>query len=338
MSLKSLTSKDLIQFVNTRKGEQKLGENIHTLAYGDLNELDTLKENGARFCLLGIPESIGVRGNLGNQGTELAWPAFLTSFLNVQGNRFLSGDSFVVLGQVDVEDLRDELTLFNSTPAEVAQKARKLCEAVDERVTPIISSVIKAGLIPIVIGGGHNNAYPLLKGVAKALNTTAGINAINLDAHADFRSLEGRHSGNGFSYAKNEGFLNRYFAFGLHQSYNSENILSAMDQDRDVAYSFFEDISNFDVALKEALAFVDDKETPVGIELDMDAIKSMPSSAISPSGVTLEQARAYVRECASQLNVAYLHLPEAAPSNSAENGFVGKALSYLVTDFAKSSL
>jgi arginase family enzyme len=32
------------------------------------------------------------------------------------------------------------------------------------------------------------------------------VNAINFDAHSDFRILEGRHSGNGFSYAYEEGF------------------------------------------------------------------------------------------------------------------------------------
>jgi formiminoglutamase len=35
--------------------------------------------------------------------------------------------------------------------------------------------------------------------------------AINFDAHSDFRILEGRHSGNGFSYAYEEGFLKKYF-------------------------------------------------------------------------------------------------------------------------------
>jgi formiminoglutamase len=39
------------------------------------------------------------------------------------------------------------------------------------------------------------------------------VNAINFDAHSDFRILEGRHSGNGFSYAYEEGFLKKYFIF-----------------------------------------------------------------------------------------------------------------------------
>jgi formiminoglutamase len=57
---------------------------------------------------------------------------------------------------------------------------------------------------------GHNNAYGCIKGAAKGLYKAGiiplvQINAINLDAHADFRPLEGRHSGNAFRYADEDG-------------------------------------------------------------------------------------------------------------------------------------
>jgi formiminoglutamase len=48
------------------------------------------------------------------------------------------------------------------------------------------------------------------------------VNAINFDAHSDFRILEGRHSGNGFSYAYEEGFLKNILFFGLHENYTSK--------------------------------------------------------------------------------------------------------------------
>lgn len=62
-----------------------------------------------------------------------------------------------------------------------------------------MSEIVSAGVVPIVIGGGHNNSYGMLRGSSKGLNSQ--VNAINIDPHADFRELEGRHSGNGFSYA-----------------------------------------------------------------------------------------------------------------------------------------
>jgi formiminoglutamase len=47
------------------------------------------------------------------------------------------------------------------------------------------------------------------------------VNAINFDAHSTF-ILEGRHSGNGFSYAYEEGFLKNILFFGLHENYTSK--------------------------------------------------------------------------------------------------------------------
>jgi formiminoglutamase len=69
--------------------------------------------------------------------------------------------------------------------------------------------------IPVVIGGGHNNAYPLLKGAAKGLQQAQQtplpqINCINLDAHTPVTGPEeGRHSGNAFRYAESDGFLQK---------------------------------------------------------------------------------------------------------------------------------
>jgi len=335
MSVKCLSKKGILVFTNTRKGEVKLGELVHSLSSGHLGELVGMKQSGVKFCLLGIPESIGVLGNLGNPGTENAWTAFLKSFLNIQSNRFLSGNEFVVLGEVNVHNLQEEAMSLDRTASDFLVNVRLLCEKVDAVVAPIIAEIAQTGIIPIVIGGGHNNAYPILKGVTQGLAVDGGINAINLDAHADFRSREGRHSGNGFSYAKHEGFLNHYIAFGLHQSYNSEKLLQAMDTTAGVKYSFFEDINDLDASISRATAAIGQTETPTGIEVDMDAIKMMPSSAMSPSGFSLENARSFVKVSASTLKPAYLHLPEAAPKNEQEQAVVGKALSYLVTDFAK---
>ena len=92
-------------------------------------------------------------------------------------------------------------------------------------MTNLIFKIVSAGKTPIVIGGGHNNAYGNIKGTSLALNKP--INVINFDAHTDFRALEGRHSGNGFSYAFQEGFLNNYFIFGIHENYSSKAVLNA---------------------------------------------------------------------------------------------------------------
>jgi formiminoglutamase len=205
----------------------------------------------------------------------------------------------------------------------------------DELLVFILTPIYEKGLIPILIGGGHNNAYPLIK--ACSMVQKKAIDVVNCDPHADFRALEGRHSGNSFSYAMSEGWLANYAVLGLHQQYNSQSMLDRLVENK-CYFTFFEEYlveeRNFLHDLDDLLLQV--KDTVLGVELDMDAIINMPSSAFTPSGFSLEEARRYLIKCTKSKKAAYLHLPEAAPKNEREEAVVGKALAYLVSDFMKS--
>ena len=322
-------------FLKTRKGETRIGEKVHyASAKSWQSELKKLKKE-VRFCVIGIPECVGILGNSGRPGAQNGWEAFLSEFLNVQSNRFLSGSEFVILGTVDVDSIQEKAEKLPFASEYYTQKLHLLCEEIDDLVEPVIQKVKAAGLIPIVIGGGQNNAYPIIKGCA-ATSAKKKVNAINLDAHCDFRALEGRHSGNAFSYARQKMALNRYFVFGLHQSYNNENMLKSMDADEQVKYSFMEHITYLENMLADAISFVVDDQIQCGIEVDLDSIRMMPSSAISPTGFSLEQARLFVKKCTESVNPAYLHLAEGAPIDELQTILVGKSLSYLVCDFAKA--
>ena len=92
--------------------------------------------------------------------------------------------------------------------AEEAKAKKDFIVREEKIVEEIVKPYVIKGYIPIVIGGGHNNAYGNIKGSALAHGKP--VNAINFDAHSDFRILEGRHSGNGFRYAKSENYLHKY--------------------------------------------------------------------------------------------------------------------------------
>ncbi len=321
-----------------RAGEAKLGEHLYFLEPGEsLLDLKSYAQKGIRFALLGIPESIGVEANFGKCCTDNAWPVFLNFFLNIQSNRFLKGNNILCLGHIDTRELNQAAASLDRTRPDSVQQMRALCSRLDDRVSPVIEKIVRTGLIPVIIGGGHNNAYPIIKGTARALGATQGINCINCDPHADYRPLEGRHSGNGFSYAVQEGYLSRYFIFGLHESYNPEAVLKAIDQNKHVAYSRFELHADLGAQIKKAVDFFRNSSQPVGIELDLDSIAHMPASFATPSGLSVEDARFFICEMASKLQPAYLHLPEGAPiSDSSDEVKVGKTLAYLVTDFIKT--
>ena len=320
----ALINKDeILDLVTLRDYETKIGENILT---GSVSEL---AKKGVKFVLFGAEESIGPRANFGNSGSENAWKSFLNAFLNTQENPFIDVSKVGVLGSFKFEMEIDEINSL-----------REQTKNIDKELEAVIEDIVNHKMIPILIGGGHNNAYPLLKGSANAFGHA--LNAINCDPHADFRPLEGRHSGNGFSYAMNEGALNRYFILGLHQNYNGKSIYKMFEEaNRDeikVSWTYFDNWiygkSTMEHDLEIGIQFVND--TNVGLELDMDAIAYMPSSASGPSGIQLNEARIYICKCAANLNVAYLHLPEAGPCNKSENKMVGKSLAYLVIDFIKN--
>ena len=208
---------------------------------------------------------------------------------------------------------------------------------IDEAVSFLVSQIVSAGKIPIIVGGGHNNAYGNIKGTALALKQS--INAINFDAHHDFRAEEGRHSGNGFSYAFAEGFLKRYFIFGLHENYTSDRIFKTLKKIKFIKHNTFESIAirkelKFKTELQRVLDHLG--EDPYGLEIDCDAIQGTASSAMTPSGFSASDTRRFVDFFGQQKNVCYLHICEAAPTpdNASQ---IGKLISYLITDFIRAN-
>ncbi len=327
--LKIYSKQDIAKYINKRPGETKFGEKVHHLSY-----LSELENHAARFVLLGIPEDIGVRSNLGNKGTSLAWKATLFNLLNIQQNVFTQANNVIVLGEINCDKQMSQAEAISFDDPHRLEKLGELVSQIDHKVSATIHAIIDAGKFPIIIGGGHNNSYGNIKGTSTALGKA--INCINFDAHSDFRTLEHRHSGNGFSYAFEDGFLAKYFIFGLHRNYSSNAVFDAIAQNKSkISFNLFEDISvhkekSFSYALTEAENFCGQND--FGIEVDLDSIENMGSSAITPSGFNLSEARRFVSYFSKNEKARYLHLCEGSPSAGLYPNQVSKALAYLISD------
>ncbi|MBY0243835.1 MAG: formimidoylglutamase [Sphingobacteriaceae bacterium] len=320
-SFKLFSRNDILMLVSQRDGETKIGEQALTIS-----NLGELSQSNAQFVLLGIPEDIGVRANGGIGGAKTAFQAALKALLNLQENEFLTGKKLLLLGYFEIEE-----PLENTI-----QGLRKKVSEIDILVMPIIEKIVAAGKIPIVIGGGHNNAYPIIAGTSKALKQA--INTINIDAHADLRTpSEGRHSGNGFSLAIEKKDLKHYSVFGLHQNYNNQNILDLIAKSENIKAIFFDDLLKSDQSkLQHWLSFISQTDTPCGLEIDLDSIENILSSAQTPSGFTLNEVRSFVLN--SPKKFTYLHLCEGAiqlENNANTAPLVAKAIAYLISDFVK---
>ncbi len=331
-----------------REHEIKLGERVQALPWGTPTDFEeALSKSNCRYVLLGLPEDIGVRANQGRGGAYSAWQPVLNTLLNAQSNDFLIGDELLVLGHVDFSDEMEQLKKFDFHNEEHLKQAREIVSAIDDFVTPIISTISKCGKEPIIIGGGHNNAYPNIKGAAIGLQqsgkiNTSKINCINCDAHTDLRPLEGRHSGNGFTYAFANGYLDKYSVLPLHEIFNASSVIHELkSHPQNIHFTFFEEIFireeiSFKDALRDAINHINDNYT--GLEIDIDIIQNIPSSAKTSSGISTLHARQYIHTVASTCKVAYMHIAEAAPvlSHIKTDLKTGKLVAYLITDYIKA--
>lgn len=320
---------DITSFIKKRVGETKFGEEVDFV-----ETLEDLKNHSAKYVLIGIPEDIGVRANFGNPGTSKAWEAALGNLLNIQQNHLTNAGNVILLGEIDCDTQMRQAGYLSRDKNHYAEELGELVTQIDYKVTDVIKTIIEAEKFPIIIGGGHNNSYGNLRGASEALKKP--VNCINFDAHTDFRALEHRHSGNGFSYAFEKGFLDKYFIFGLHRNYTSEVVFNSIEENsKRVKFNLFEDISvkqklSFMEAMNDAENFCCDEN--FGIELDMDAIEMMGSSAITPSGFSLTEARKFVSHFSKNKKACYLHICEGSPTAGISPNQVGKAIAYLVSD------
>ncbi|MDO5971200.1 formimidoylglutamase [Flavivirga aquimarina] len=324
----------LNKLINKRLGESKFGQHIKILT-SISNIYEQLKNLDVVYVIIGLPEDVGVFANHGKTGTSKAWEATLKVLLNIQSNQYTMADKVLILGHLDFTSEILDISELDISNKKDLLKARKIVSKIDSQVSFIINQIILAGKKPIIIGGGHNNAYGNIKGASLALNNP--INVINFDAHSDFRPEEGRHSGNGFSYAYAEGFLKNYFIFGLHENYTSDKLFKTLNKLKSIKYNTFESLEirkelEFKEELKRALNHI--SEAPFGIEIDCDAIENIPSSAMTPSGFSVNKTRRFLNFFAKQDNACYLHICEAAP-NKKSRTMVGKLITYLITDFIK---
>lgn len=341
---KPYTKEEVLSLTKLRRFETKLGERLTVL--DDCTDVDqSIAQSTAKYVLFGIPEDLGVKANHGIGGADTLWIPFLQSFLNIQSNDFLDGEEILLAGHFDFGDIQYLIDTTAKTENEKLEAFRHAVVTVDNEVERLAKVIAENKKIPIAIGGGHNNAYPLIKGSAKGWHKAgvlqlAQINCINLDTHADFRALEGRHSGNAFRYADEDGYLQKYCIIGLHENYTSQNVWTDLMTNPFIDCISFEDIfihekRTFLQAIAHATGFTED--TLTGIDLDLDAIQNTLSSAMTPVGISATQARQYISFAAADTKPAYLHICEGATrlSDGRTDATSGKLISYLVSDFIK---
>lgn len=291
-------------------------------------------QHPAEYVLIGIPEDIGIRANDEESASGGSWVPFLRNFLNIQSNDFLEGDNILVLGFFDFRELHQLIEANAQGADERLEAYRHAVHTIDEEVEPLIKTLTAAGKIPIVIGSGHNNSYPLIKGAAKGLHKAgliplAQVNCVNLSPHTGFSPIEGRHGANGLRYAEEDGYLEKYCVIGVREDGLQQNVWLDFVNNPFLDLITYEDLfvlekRSFPQSVAHATAFTEDNY--IGLELDLDG------------GISSLQARQYVTFAATDSKIAYLHICEgnAAPAGNHTGHGSAHLISAIVSDFIKA--
>lgn len=284
-----------------------------------VEDWDSIK---APYVILGIPEDLGVRANMGRPGADKAWHEFLRVFLSQPHNNFNDATRFCVLGSIQTVDLMQEAADLDASIHADRIMLSNLVMLLDKRVSEVLHLVKMAGKIPIIIGGGHNNCFPIIRtfGYDKA------IDCVNIDTHTDLRPANGRHSGNGFSHAIQHGFLNQYHMIGIQPNSLTANMIATIESSEKLS------IDVLDVDLDHSIEHLSSKIdfAHYGLEIDLDSIANFPSSAQSPVGLSLVQVQKITDSLWEKSRPKYVHICEGAPDYGYKNQ-VGKAISSLVS-------
>jgi formiminoglutamase len=175
---------EVLAFTKIRKFETKLGERIRCISPIS-NIEEALHQPSIKYVLFGIPEDIGVKANNEMGGADSAWEPFLKSFLNIQSNDFLDGNEVLLLGHFDFSEIANLIDQNADNYDEKLAAYRRAVSIIDDAVEQLMHVITQNKKMPIVIGGGNNNAYPCVKGAAKGwykagILELAQINVLNL--------------------------------------------------------------------------------------------------------------------------------------------------------------
>lgn len=338
--LKRFSFDDLSNLVEHKTGEIKIGERIQLLPETD-NLSQSLLDNNAKYVLLGIPENIGVRAKTGKSSLSTLWDYAVKNVVNLQHNKFCKGNLILLLGFLDFSLELNEASELDLNDKNHRKQYYKLVENLDKEVSHIVFTILKSGKIPILIGGGQNNSYGAIKGAALAYGKQ--VNAINFDAFSHFTTNEGRHSGNSFSYAFEEGFLKNYFVFGLHENYTSKGVLDNIKtNNKNIRFNTYEEIvirreKEFKSEMDLALQFIE--KEGFGIDIDLDSMTILSQDSLFSSGFQVQDLRRFVDYMSRNRNVSYFHISEGSfvHAEYSDVNQVGKLIAILITDFIKSN-
>ncbi|WP_282125206.1 formimidoylglutamase [Marinifilum flexuosum] len=260
------------------------------------------------FGLLGFCCDKGVQRNLGRKGTSKAPNSIRKEMANLPCS-FPQGTNIYDCGNI----------VSNGVELEEVQSI----------LSQAVYKMLKMGLFPLILGGGHEIAYGHYLGIERYLaeqeNQELGI--FNLDAHFDMRPYQkGASSGTMFAQiadrCKENGKDFRYMVAGIQQYGNTVSLFKKAD-DLGVKYLMAKDISNDSMfAVGQDIVRFTKKQRKIYMTLCSDVISSAYAPGVSapqPFGLHPEIIVKLIKTVIQSGKVISFDIAEVSPRFDEDN-------------------
>lgn len=235
--------------------------------------------NEIKVGIIGVPTDEGVKRNGGRIGAKDGPDAIRTEFYK--------RTSFVI----GKEKSPATVPVFDFGNIKIG----KTLEETHDRLSEVIHSLVSAKIIPIVLGGGHDIAYPNFVGFSKGKQT---VGVINIDTHLDYRkAIPKRNSGTSFRQMldQHQSPLNamNLVEIGIQSFANSADHYSELIERGATVFSL-RDVRTEGIAKTLDLAYelATSSTDSLYISFDLDAVNSADAPGVSaslPTGLTAEE-------------------------------------------------
>lgn len=270
---------------------------------------------GNGFAFVGFCSEIGVRRNHGRLGAAEGPKALRQSLAKLP----------MLCNEITILDVGDI-----TCPDDDLEKSQF-------SLAVIIAQLLKRGIKPILLGGGHETAWAHYQGF-KLAQKHKNLLSVNFDAHYDLRPLiEGKHGSSGTSFLqiaedrKKEGLPFNYVCAGIQDTGNTQELFHTAKElkvrtiSAETIYkSATQDISNL------LNNYIEDKDIHLSICLDVFASAYAPGvSAPQPLGLTPWQVIPLLQELVLHKNILSIEIAELSPAHDFD-GITSKLAANLI--------
>jgi formiminoglutamase len=270
---------------------------------------------GCRVGLLGIPDDTGVRLNHGRPGAADGPAAFRAALAKygVAEPDAISFPRIFDAGNVQPADGHSETALHET----------------HRRVSEASAAMVRMGLFPVAVGGGHDLTFPFVRGVLMGLEAIHGQSArssatgvLYFDAHLDVRDTVG--SGMPFRRLIQDCGVNTLACVGFNPLANSSQHVRYFREHGGHTFELGSDERGTDerctgpnVQFARARRTLD-TSSRLAVSFDLDAIDASHApgvSALNPAGLSVRESAGMVREICGDPRVICFDLMELCPAH-----------------------